>query len=134
MQAHNIMEDIVKNYLDEILSMRFDVCTCDICRQNILAYTLSRVPAQYVTTEIGAMHTLIEQIKVEHSSKILRELIVAIQLVKDNPRHEKIEDDNQAYQLLLKQIKLDRGADFSHYREALLKRRMNLRMKMCKVR
>ena len=129
MNARNIMEEIVQKYMNEMLAMRFDVCTCDVCKQDILAYVLSRVPARYVTTESGAMHTMMEQLRVEQSSQILKELVKAIELVTSKPRHEIGGDQDAAYTLLMEQIKLDRGVDFSHYRDRVLKRRIALRMR-----
>ncbi|MBI4845945.1 MAG: late competence development ComFB family protein [Candidatus Omnitrophica bacterium] len=134
MKAYNIMEDIVKKYLNDMFAMRFDVCKCDICKEDIVAYVLSRVPPKYVTSDSGAMRTLIDQTKVEQSSVILKELVKAMELVAEKPRHEvEKEQTEEAYQLLMQQIKLDRGADFSHYRDRLLKRRIALRMRACNV-
>ena len=121
MKARNVMEDIVRKYLDEMWGRRFDICTCDICRQDILAYVLSRLPAKYVTTDSGAMHAIVDQIQVEEASQILKEIIRAIKLVGDNPRHEITQDREQAYRLLLNRIKEDRGVDFSHYRDRVLR-------------
>ena len=133
MKARNIMEDIVAKYLDEMLAMRFDICTCDICKQDMIAFTLTRLPPKYVTTDSGAIHTIIEQVRVEQSSQILKELVAAIQTIGSNPRHEEQQDREQAYHLLMKQIKDDRGVDFSHYRDRVLKRRIALRMRAKKV-
>ncbi len=134
MKARNVMEDIISKYLDDMLAMRFDICTCDICKQDIIAFALTRLPPKYVTTDSGAIHTIIEQVRVEKSSLILKELVVAIRTITSNPRHEEGQDREQAYQLLMKQIKDDRGVDFSHYRDRVLKRRIALRMRAKKVR
>ena len=129
MKAHNIMEDIVAKYLDEMLAMRFDICTCETCREDIFAYVLTRVPARYVTTDSGAMHTMVEQVRVEQSSVILKEIVNGIRIIGENPRHEERQDREEAYGLLMKQIKADRGVDFSQYRDRVLKRRIALRMR-----
>ncbi|MCK4994966.1 MAG: late competence development ComFB family protein [Candidatus Omnitrophica bacterium] len=129
MQARNIMEDIVKKYLDEMLALRFDICTCELCRQDVIAYALSRLPAKYVTTDSGAIQTIMQQIRVDQSSLVLKELVAAITVIGKEPRHEEGQDRNQAYKLLMQQIKADRGADFSQYRDKVLKRRIALRMR-----
>ena len=64
MQARNIMEDIVKKYLDEMLALRFDICTCEMCRQDVIAYVLTRLPPKYVTTDSGAIHAIMQQVRV----------------------------------------------------------------------
>jgi len=129
MQARNIMEDIVKKYLDEMLALRFDICTCEICRQDIIAYALSRLPPKYVTSDSSAIHTIMEQVRVEQASYILRELMAAIGVIGKEPRHKGGKDRDLAYKLLMRQIREDRGADFSHYRDKVLKRRIALRMR-----
>ncbi|MBU1044898.1 MAG: late competence development ComFB family protein [Candidatus Omnitrophica bacterium] len=129
MKACNIMEDITKKYLDEMLSMRFDICTCDICKQDIIAFALTRIPPKYVTAESAFMDTLIEQARTENSQLILKELVMAIRTITANPKHEEGQDRDKAYHLLMKQIKDDRGVDFSHYRDRVLKRRIALRMR-----
>lgn len=123
------MEDIVKKYLDEILVMRFDICTCDHCRQDIIAYTLSRIPPKYVTSDAGAMRTLVDQVKVEQAAEILKELVNAVKVIGEQPHHEVAGDKEIAYVMLMRQIKLDRGIDFSQYRDRVLKRRLALRMR-----
>ncbi|MBU0634172.1 MAG: late competence development ComFB family protein [Candidatus Omnitrophica bacterium] len=133
MKARNVMEDIAKKYLDEILITRFDVCKCAQCREDMIAYTLSRIPPRYVTTESGTLQTIMEQQKVEHASEVLKELVNAIKVVSQNPHRKIVDDENKAYEMLMRQIKLDRGVDFSQYRDRVLKRRIALRMRACNV-
>lgn len=125
----NIVEDIAADFLNIALMLRYDICTCPICRNDMLAYVLSRVPAKYITTEQGALHTIIEQTKVEHEAEIARAIISAIEIVSKNPRHALREDKKQTFQLLLNKIFEDRGLDFRHYRQEILKRRTALRMR-----
>ncbi|MDD5746527.1 MAG: late competence development ComFB family protein [Candidatus Omnitrophica bacterium] len=134
MRAHNVMEDIVSKYLDEMFSMRFDICTCDICRQDVMAYVLTRLSPKYVTGDSGAVNTLMEQVRAEQSSLVLKEIVNAVRLISEHPRHQKGQDHEEAYQLLMKQIKIDRGADFSQYRDRVLKRRIALRMRAHEVK
>ncbi|MBU1087800.1 MAG: late competence development ComFB family protein [Candidatus Omnitrophica bacterium] len=128
MKAFNIMEDITKKYLDEMLSMRFDICTCDLCKQDIIAFALSRIPPKYITVD-SFTDKLIQQIRTENSQLIVKELVAAVRTITSNPRHEEGLDREKAYHLLMKQIKDDRGVDFSHYRDRVLKRRIALRMR-----
>jgi len=125
----NIIEDITADFLNSVLALRYDICTCDSCKNDMLAYVLSRVPARYVTTEEGSLRTIIEQTKAEHQAVIAREIIKAIDVVSKNPRHELKEDKEEAFALLLIKIFQDRGLDFRHYRQELLKRRIALRIR-----
>ena len=124
----NIMTDIVADLLKHYLILRYDICTCDICKQDMLAYVLSRIPAKYVTTDVGAMHTLIEQTRAENEAQIIRHIMEAIEVVSKNPRHELKEDKEIAFHLLLNNIFIERGIDFSRYNREMLKRRVAKRM------
>ena len=87
MKAHNVMEDIVVNYLDGILSKRTDVCGCDLCRDTIVSMVLNHLPPKYITTETGAIYAMMEQVRVEQSSQVLRELVNAIKYIQEHPLH-----------------------------------------------
>ena len=89
MKAHNVMEDIVVSYLDGILSKRTDVCDCSRCRDMIVSIVLNNLPPKYITTESGAMFAMMEQVRVEQSSQVLRELVNAIKYMKEHPLHSR---------------------------------------------
>lgn len=125
----NIIEDIASDFLNTMLTLRYDICTCKQCRNEMLAYILSRVPAKYVTTEKGALHTIIEQERVEHEAEIARAMVGAIETISKNPRHTLKENKEQTFQLLLNKVFEDRSLDFRHYRQGLLKRRVAIRMR-----
>ena len=86
MKAHNIMEDIVEEYLKEIISADNKVCNCELCHDKMFAEILSNIPAKYVTSETGAMYAVIEQVRVEQSSVILKELVKAMKNLKPHPK------------------------------------------------
>ena len=125
----NIIEDIASDYLNIVLALRFDICTCQICKNQMLAYILSKLPAKYVTSEAETLRTIIEQTKVEHQGEIARLIIEAVKLVTDNPPHAARENKDENFKLLLDKIYQDRGLDFRHYRQELLKRRIALRIR-----
>jgi chemotaxis protein methyltransferase CheR len=125
----NVIEDVARDFLNSSLSLRYDICTCAICRNDMLAYILSHVPAKYVTTEEGEIKTIIQQTRVEHQAQIARAIIQAIELVSKNPRHKLKEDKNKVFQLLLNKIREDRNLDFRYYHQDLLKRRVAVRLR-----
>lgn len=129
----NIIEDIALDFLTSTLSLRYDICTCKQCRNEMLAYTLSKVPAKYVTTEKGTLYTIIEQERVECQAEIARAILEAIEKVSKNPRHMLKENKEQTFQLLLHKIFADRSLDFRHYRQGILKRKVAIRMRANKV-
>lgn len=132
-KLRNIIEDIAIDFLTNALAMRYDICTCATCRNDMMAYILSHVPAKYVTTEKGALHTIIDQTRLEKEAEIARAALNAVEIVSKSPRHQLKEDRNQAFDLLLSKILEDRGLDFRHYHHELLKRRVAIRMRANKV-
>jgi len=82
MKAYNIMEEIVEKYVKEMISSDSKVCSCEKCFNSITSEVLSNVPAKYVTSETGAMYAMIEQVRVEQSSVILRAIVKAINNLK----------------------------------------------------
>jgi chemotaxis protein methyltransferase CheR len=128
-KLRNIIEDIARDHLNSALTLRYDICTCPICKNDMLAMVLSRVPAHYVTTEEGALYTIIQQYRVEHQAEVARAIIEAIDTISKNPHHKLKEDKNQVFQLLLDKIQNDRGLDFHHYHQDLLKRRVAIRLR-----
>lgn len=92
MNAHNIMEEIVQNHLDEIMAKRPGMCGCGRCIDEIMSIVLSNLPAKYITTDHGAMYALIDQVKVEQSSEILKQIIQALDYIKEHPVHEQNQD------------------------------------------
>ncbi|MCM8800682.1 MAG: late competence development ComFB family protein [Candidatus Omnitrophica bacterium] len=133
-KVKNIVEDIVREYLNVSLSLRYDICTCPLCRNAMLAEALSNIPPKYVSTEEAGMRAVIEQTRLEYQARIAKEVLNTIDRISKNPPHELNEDKKQAFRLLLNKIYEDRGLDFRHYREGILKRRFALRMHANKVK
>ncbi|MDD5730665.1 MAG: late competence development ComFB family protein [Candidatus Omnitrophica bacterium] len=131
----NIIEDIAIDFLNNTLVMRKDICTCQSCKNDMMAHILSHVPAKYVTTEKGALHTIIDQTRIEKEAEIGRAVINAISVISKSPRHggNEEEDKNQSFEILLNKIYDDRGVDFRHYHKEILKRRLSIRMNVNRV-
>ncbi len=95
MNAHNLMEEIVKDNLREILNNRPDLCKCKKCIDEVISRALNNLPAKYITTDSGAMYTLIEQVRVERSSRILKELIEILEYLRQHPVHEEVQNNDK---------------------------------------
>jgi len=132
-KLRNIVEDMATDFLNNSLALRFDICTCGLCKNAMLAEVLSRVPAKYVTTEEASLRAVIEETRIEHQAQIAKAVIEAVEKISKNPQHEQKEDRQKAFKLLLNKILEDRGLDFRHYREEVLKRRLALRMRLNKA-
>lgn len=82
----NIMEHIVEEQF-ELLESSLDCCTCDQCRNDIIACTLNHLPSRYVVTSAGGAITKADSLRIQHMTDIRTALIQAVQVVKEHPRH-----------------------------------------------
>jgi len=86
MELKNYMEEIVFNYMDEVLK-DFDMCKCDICKLDIAAKALNELPPQYFVTKKGEVYSRIKHLKLQFEVDVVTALSRAAELVKNNPRH-----------------------------------------------
>ncbi len=61
MEIHNLMEDIVRQNVDELFdseerSPKLGYCTCAQCRLDVSCYVLNRIAPEYVTSGRGVIH------------------------------------------------------------------------------
>ncbi|MFH1791751.1 MAG: late competence development ComFB family protein [Candidatus Omnitrophota bacterium] len=87
MGYRNYMEDAVLGELGGVLENMKDMCKCEKCRQDIVCYALNRLPAKYVSTDLGNAYTKLHQIRVQTKADIAVQLMEGVKIVKDNPRH-----------------------------------------------
>lgn len=83
----NITEILVEQRLDQLWEKK-DCCKCERCREDVLAYALSRLPAQYVSTRSGELYAKTKVFSQQYGVEILSELVRAIEIVAEQPRHE----------------------------------------------
>lgn len=137
-ELKNIMEDLVLDALEKIMESKKDICRCEQCRVDIIAYALNRLPPKYVTTDVGSIYTVIDHNKSEVQLEVQKKIEEAIEAVNNNPRHQLesklLFGEEQALKLLLEKIFTDRGFDCRQYQEKCLKRRIAVRMRARKVR
>jgi len=124
----NIMEDAARDFLSASLSLRFDICTCQICREEMLAKMLIQLSPKYVPAYETNLKAVIEQAKSEFRNQITRCGIMAIDEVAKSPKHPVSGDLEQSFKLLLGRILEDRGLDFRQYHKAVIKRKIASRI------
>jgi competence protein ComFB len=83
----NYMEDIVTAKLDGVLA-QMDMCTCERCRLDIMAYVLNKMPPKYVVTVKGTMYAKLSLLQSQFDVDVLTNLITAAKLVKERPNHD----------------------------------------------
>ena len=86
MAISNIMEDIVKQKLDEMLK-NIDCCKCEKCYADMLAIALNMIKPKYVSTRQGELLVKIDETKPQNLVDISSSVFKAIEIVKSNPKH-----------------------------------------------
>lgn len=85
----NVMEEIVEKELEKCIDS-LGVCKCRQCRKDILTLSLNRLKPRYVSTEKGRLLSVIDQMSYDYVPEMLRAITESAEIVKKNPRHEKL--------------------------------------------
>lgn len=87
MNVMNLMEQVVVEVLDKQGNQLHMTCTCQVCKNDIMALALNRLPVRYVAHEKGQAIQralfLDEQVRAD----VWRELSHAVSIVSANPSH-----------------------------------------------
>ena len=86
-KIENFMESCVEQFLEEILEKYPEICGCEMCRADITAYALNRLPPKYTTTNLGEVYTRSSVLDGQYRADVLSALVKGIESVKKNPRH-----------------------------------------------
>lgn len=87
MICKNYTEQEVLREVDVVLEQIEDICKCQKCRQDIIAWALNRLPARYAVTDLGNAWTKIDQQRPQTKAEITVRLLEAVKVVKANTRH-----------------------------------------------
>ena len=83
----NVSEVLVKEKLLRVMG-KMNVCSCEVCANDVLALTLNTLPAKYVTTDGGKQYFQLELYKKQYETDVLAALTRACVRVKASPRHK----------------------------------------------
>ena len=81
------MEVMVKDVLDGLLPNQKDICKCQKCKLDMIAWTLNRISPKYVVSDKGRMYTKLQEVEIQFRADIVRELTKAISHISRNPQH-----------------------------------------------
>lgn len=73
--------------LDNMLKEMKSVCTCQRCRDDMLAYALNNLKPLYATTERGETIFKASNLAPQVNTDIITAITKAIEVVGKNPRH-----------------------------------------------
>ena len=63
-------------------------CTCEACRNDIIAYALNQLPPKYVATRKGEVYSKTFILRNQHYADIMAALAKGAKVVSDHPRHD----------------------------------------------
>jgi chemotaxis methyl-accepting protein methylase len=128
------LEDILKDFLDRILVLRFDICTCQRCKKEMMEYLLTKFRPLYESLNNSCDKGIEDDFVKNHLKDIFIEIKNAIDIVNKNLPHPLEIDREKEFNILLEKIREERGVDFSQYFRDFLKRRIALRLKANEVK
>jgi len=87
MSLKNFMEDVVQEVFQDVKDLRPDVCTCNRCRDDVIALALSKLKGRYATTPEGEIFARVEQSDRQVRTDALLAVMQAVDVVSKNPKH-----------------------------------------------
>jgi competence protein ComFB len=82
----NVTEEHVQGAYDSLRPRYPDFCGCDLCRDDVLVYTLNRVPARYVSSLQGSVLTEVSLEKDQNRAAIDVAMMDALRKISLAPR------------------------------------------------
>ena len=83
----NMMQELVQQELDSVLSHYPDVCRCERCLLDIQALALNHLTPHYVVSQQGEVYAKIEYMSLQRQIDVQSALTKAVHIVKERPRH-----------------------------------------------
>jgi len=88
MIVKNHMEDVVNYLMPSILeNYNEQICLCDRCKADIKAIALNFLEPKYFTSDTGEVFYKVKEMSIQFETDVTRAIILAIDKVKKNPRH-----------------------------------------------
>ncbi|MCL2576725.1 MAG: late competence development ComFB family protein [Defluviitaleaceae bacterium] len=87
----NYMEDIIRSKMPSVLKNMPDICRCERCEMDRLAFALNNSPPKYVVTSKGKLYAKLNILQGQFEVDVIRAITDAAVRVDKQPRHD--EDD-----------------------------------------
>lgn len=82
----NYMEELVLRMLPTVMNS-MDICKCEQCKMDIVAYALNNLPPKYVVSDKGGIFTRLETMQSQFDADIITAITRGASLVSENIRH-----------------------------------------------
>jgi len=84
----NYSEELVQKILFQVLENYADICKCEKCLSDMMAFSLNVVKPKYVVSEEGAIYTkALNEANKQELISTTATIINAVEIVSKNPRH-----------------------------------------------
>lgn len=87
MKLLNYMEETANFELEKLLEGTKDICKCQKCKLDMLAWALNKLPPKYIVTDKGRVYTKLNEQTVQFQVDVIRELTKAILCISKKPQH-----------------------------------------------
>ncbi|MCL1842648.1 MAG: late competence development ComFB family protein [Defluviitaleaceae bacterium] len=87
----NYMEDIIRDKMPHVLEKMPDICLCERCNMDRLAFALNNSPPKYIVTPKGKLYAKLNVLQGQFDADVVRAITDAAVRVDKSPRHD--EDD-----------------------------------------
>lgn len=88
MKIHNYIEEAVIKMVQDLLKKREDMCQCEQCQMDIAAIALNHLKPKYVVTEKGELFTKVDEMDIQFSADLIKEITEAMDVVSKRPHHQ----------------------------------------------
>lgn len=85
--VYNVMEEMARNTLQDMMQEDYSGCTCEICQNDILAIALNRLPPHYSSRPTGEAYIKARLFADQSKVDMIRELTRAGAIVSSSKRH-----------------------------------------------
>lgn len=88
--VHNLIEDVIRKALDELLLEKGGICKCERCKLDMVCYSLNKAKPMYVVSSRGVIHVQNRKREdIQEEIDIYSIVKEAIEAVSHTPRHGK---------------------------------------------
>ncbi|MCL1884319.1 MAG: late competence development ComFB family protein [Defluviitaleaceae bacterium] len=94
LNVHNYMENLIKNKMEDVYKAMPDICRCERCDMDRLAYALNNSPPKYIVTSRGKLYAKLAALQEQFDADIVRVITTAAVRIDQSPRCQEEEDLN----------------------------------------
>ena len=85
---YNVMESVVETTYEQMKDS-LGICTCEQCRNDVMALALNCLPPRYVSTSSGELYSKASNsLNAQSSMDVHKAIAQAAEQVRQNPRHK----------------------------------------------